>query len=175
MTHRILVLVAALALVPSAFAQSDDVHVAQQKKAAAEQAAKVWPAVEGVSAIQVAQLLDRLNAPSTDAQGELIRQTGAFKAAYAKAMGADADELFDEVIDGKTPSADGQHLARLAGTYETLLTQYGQLVTASFIAKNSKDAPLAESASTRAKAYATNVDKAASELKILLALDQAKR
>lgn len=157
--------------------------------------------VSDVNAIQIAALLEKIAAVTAGKDGsmatlfaiqaELTRQTGAFKKAQSAGLSGanqDVDALFAEVIDGKTGATpDAEHLARVAGTYEALLTQFGQLVNSRFLASNAGGIPtyhgeqhandattIGEAARIRAAAYETNVNRASLELRTLLALDAAR-
>ena len=158
-------------------------------------AAELLGRVDGVNAIQVAALLEKIASVTSGKdssmqtmfaiQAELTRQTGAFKTAHAALLsgkGQDVDQLFAEVIDGKA-SADPSHLSRIASTYETLLGQFGQLVSSKFLASNSGGiatyhgenhasdaAGIAETARVRCAAYEANINQASSDLSKLLAL-----
>ena len=147
-----------------------------------------------VTAIQIASLLEKITSVTGHKDGsmatlfaiqaELTRQTGVFKTAYAAALDGkqDVNALFDQVIDGKS-APDASHLKSVSDTYEALLTQFGQLVNSRFLASNAGGIPtyhgeqhaadantIADAARTRAVAYEANVDRAASDLKGLLAL-----
>ena len=157
--------------------------------------------VSDVNAIQIAALLEKIAAVTAGKDGsmatlfaiqaELTRQTGAFKKAQSAGLSGanqDVDALFAEVIDGKTGATpDAEHLARVAGTYEALLTQFGQLVNSRFLASNAGGIPtyrgeqhataatsIGEAARIRSAAYETNVNRASLELRTLLALDAGR-
>lgn len=209
---RIFILIAMLALAPVAFAQepgntglelrpttgTGPVGTSPASADAAIVTAKQALAAAGdVNALEIAALLEKIASVTSGKdssmatlfaiQGELNRQTAAFKKAHAASLSGanqDVDQLFAEVIDGK-PAADASHLASVAGTYEALLTQFSQLVNSRFLASNSGGiatykgeshaadaASIGEQARVRSAAYETNVNRATGELRSLLALDR---
>lgn len=208
---RMIVLIAMLVLAPVAFAQEPGNTGLEQSATikkpttiggtttviGAKEAQALLANVSDVNAIQIARLLEQIAAVTAGKDGsmatlfaiqnELTRQTGAFKKAQASSLsgnGQDVDALFAEVIDGKTGGADAEHLARVANTYEALLTQFGQLVNSKFLASNSGGiatyrgeqhasdaATIGAAAATRSTAYEANVNRASLELRGLLALD----
>jgi hypothetical protein len=165
----------------------------------AQEARALLSTVSDVNPLQIAALLEKIATVTAGKDGsmatlfaiqsELTRQTGAFKAAQAAAFSSknqDVDALFAEVIDGKS-APDAGRLTRVAATYEALLTQFGQLVNSRFLASNAGGiatykgeshatdaAVIGESARVRATAYEANVNRAASDLRSLLALDAAR-
>lgn len=208
---RIFILIACLALSPAAFAQEPggDIIRGHGVKATgtpgatpavdpAAEAKQLLASVSEVNAIQIAALLEKLAGVTSGKDGsmttlfaiqaELTRQTGAFKRAQAASLSSNQDDdlLFAEVIDGKS-ATDAGHMARVTGTYEALLTQFGQLVNSRFLASNAGGiatyqgeshaadaATIGEAARVRSAAYEANVNRAALELRSLLALDAAR-
>ena len=209
---RIIILIAVLVLAPAAFAQepgSGDIEKgalhpktvqgATTAPAFDQKAAQqLLGSVSDVNAIQIAALLEKIAGVTSGKDGsmatlfaiqaELTRQTGAFKKAQSASLSGDkqdVDQLFAEVIDGKAGTGpDAEHLARVAGTYEALLTQFGQLVNSRFLASNatgiatyhgeqhaSDAATIGAAAASRNTAYEANVNRASLELRGLLALD----
>lgn len=146
-----------------------------------------WNEVSGVSAVQAAQLLDRIatlvsakNATASSLAGhspELVRQYGAFRDAHAKSasgQGVDVDALYAQVFEGKA-GADVSRLGRITAAYFVLQHQYDQLVHTRFLATSATDRELAEMNAARAPVYEANVLTAVRDLKGLLALETAHR
>lgn len=210
------ILIACLALVPAAFAQTPGSEDIKNTKvlsvtssvapgaptyagiANAPSTAEAQQIIASVSSdvtvVEIADLLEKIASVTSgkdrttqtllSIQGELTRQTGAFKKAHASAASGanqDVDQLFAQVIEDKAGS-DTSRLERVAATYEALLTQFGQLVTSRFLASSATGIPtigsdshaeaaaVAQAASQRSSAYEANVNRAAGELRELLAL-----